>query len=388
LSDLFTADELADAARRESGLESLGDPDWREGLERLLESAAREGDLNALGRELLRGWIHRRLFNRLRVVDWSERHPEIRRERVARPLFVVGMLRTGTTLLCELLARDPANRPLWKWEGLDCLPPPERAHFGDDPRIAKMVAEMELTYALVPALKAIHFEPGDGPTECVALLGQSFRSQDWVGLFHVPGYSAWLHGDCDMRPAYRFHHLALQLLQSRAPGRWTLKAPGHLFALDALVAEYPDARFIVTHRDPHRTVASSASLSVTSRPESLTRSRLDPRPYYGALWLGILGTMTDRLIAFRQAQGDASFFDLHYLDFVRDPIAAVRGAYAHFGEALSEPAEAAMRSHLAASPQGRYGKHAYASEAFGLRREAIDQRFRAYCERFAVESES
>jgi len=300
---------------------------------------------------------------------------------------VIGMLRTGTTLLCELLARDPANRPLWKWEGLDCIPPPERARFADDPRVAKMVAEMEQTYARVPALKAIHFEPGDGPTECVALLGQAFRSQDWVGLFRVPSYNAWLHGSCEMRPAYAYHRLALQLLQSRAPGRWTLKAPGHLFALDALTAEYPDARFIVTHRDPQKTVASSASLSATARPESLTRSRSDPRPYFGALWLEILGIMVDRLIQFRAHRGDASFFDLPYRDFVRDPIGAVRGAYERFGDALSPAAEAAMRRHLAANPQGRWGRHRYAAEEFGLRREAIEERFLAYRERFGIEAE-
>jgi hypothetical protein len=387
VSELFGVEERIEAARNETRLDDFGDPAWREGLERLLESAAREADLNASGRELLRSWIHRRLVNRLRVVDWVQRHPEIRRERIARPLVVMGMLRTGTTLLCELLACDPTNRPLWKWEGLDCVPPPERAHFSDDPRVATMKAEMEQTYARVPALKAIHFEPGDGPTECVALLTQSFRSQDWLGLFRVPSYSAWLHGGCDMSPAYRHHRLALQLLQSRAPGRWSLKAPGHLFALDALTAEYPDARIVVTHRDPHKTVASSASLSLTARPESLTRSRSDLHGYFGALWLEILGTMVDRLIEFRARRGDAGFADLHYLDFVRDPIAAVRGVYAHFSEALSGEAEAAMRRHLAASPQGRYGKHAYTGADFGLRRAAVDERFRAYCERFGVEAE-
>ena len=387
MSDLFTPDELAQAARRETRLEDLGDSSWREGLERLLDSAAREADLNPIGREVLRGWVHRRLVNRLRVTDWTQRHPEVRRERISRPLFVIGMLRTGTTLLCELLAQDPANRPLWKWEGLDCIPPPERAHFADDPRIAKMVTEMEQTYARVPALKAIHFEPGDGPTECVALLGQAFRSQDWVGLFRVPSYTAWLHGSCDMRPAYAYHRLALQLLQSRAPGRWSLKAPGHMFALEALTTEYPDARFIVMHRDPQKTVPSSASLSVTARPESLTRSRSDPRPYYGALWVEILGTMVDRLIQFRARHGDDGFVDLAYRDFVRDPIGAVRNAYQRFGETLSPEADAAMRRHLAASPQGRWGEHRYSAYDFGLRREAIDERFLAYRERFGIESE-
>jgi hypothetical protein len=97
--------------------------------------------------------------------------------------------------------------------------------------------------------------------------------------------------------------------------------------------------------------------------------------------------MTDRLIAFRARRGDAGFADLAYRDFVRDPIAAVRGVYAHFGEPLTPEAEAAMRRHLAASPQGRWGRHAYSAGEFGLRREAIDERFRVYRERFGVEAE-
>ncbi|MGZ4689914.1 MAG: sulfotransferase family protein [Acidimicrobiia bacterium] len=385
MSDVVTVDEVVSKARAETGLDDLGDPAWREGLDVLLDSAEREAALNDIGRMILRTWIHERLVNRLRLTGWVAEHPEVRDEQIERPIVVVGMLRTGSTLLCELLACDPANRALMKWEGLNAIPPPETATFTTDPRIAAEVEKQEAIYSMVPRLKAVHWEPGDGPTECVALLTQSFRAQDWHGLFRIPSYIEWFHG-CDMQPAYDYHRLSLQVLQSRAPGRWSLKAPGHLLALDALLGTYPDARVVVLHRDPVRTVASSASLSVTSRPDSLSSADFDG--YYGRMWVDVLGTMVDRLVEHRDRHGDDRFFDLHYRELVADPVAAVGRIYAHFDETLSPAAEASMQAHLAAHPKGRHGAHTYTLAAFGLDETAVRERFAAYCERFGVEAEA
>jgi hypothetical protein len=384
MTDVVTVDEVVSKAVAETGLDHLGDPNWRDGLEVLLDAVRREAQLNDVGRMILRAWIHERLVNRLRVTAWVADHPEVHDESVGAPIVVVGMLRTGTTLLCELLACDPANRPLMKWEGLNAVPPPEAATFGRDPRIAVEVEKQEAVYSMVPRLKAVHWEPGDGPTECVALLTQSFRSQDWHGLFRIPSYVDWFHA-CDMQPAYDYHRLSLQLLQSRAPGRWTLKAPGHLLALDALLATYPDARIVVLHRDPLRTVPSSTSLSVTSRPDSLSTADFDG--YWGPLWVHVLGTMVDRLVEYRAREGDARFHDLHYRDFVADPVSAVRGIYARFGESLSPDAAAAMDAHLASHPQGAHGAHRYTLADFGLDERMVRERFAVYCERFGVEPE-
>ena len=382
----FSADVLVARASEETGLADFGPWAWRDGLEALFDAAAAEADLNEVGLGVFASWVHRRLVNRLQVIDWARRHPEIRDAKVARPLVVAGMLRTGTTLLCELLARDPANRPLMKWEGLACVPPPERASFASDPRIARAVGEVEFQYEMVPRLRAVHYEPGDGPTECVALLTQSFRAQDFFGLFRVPSFVAWYRA-CDFRPAYDYHRLCLQLLQSRAPGRWSLKAPGHLHALGAVLAVYPDARLIVTHRDPLEVVPSSASLSVSSRPDSLRRDRdrEGTRRYYGRLWLEELGLMTDRLVEFREERPEVPFHDLSYRDLLRDPLAAVRAAYARFGETLSPAAETAMRAHLAASPQNRHGKHEYGLADFGLAEGEVRERFTRYARRFEGE---
>ena len=189
-----------------------------------------------------------------------------------------------------------------------------------------------------------------------------------------------------MQPAYDYHRLSLQVLQSRAPGRWSLKAPGHLLALDALLATYPDARVVVLHRDPMRTVPSSASLSVTSRPDSLSTADFDG--YFGPMWVDVLGTMVDRLVEHRDRNGDDGFVDIHYRDFVADPVATVARIYAHFGETLSPTARPARcAQHLASHPQGKHGAHAYTLADFGLDEPAVRDRFAAYTERFGIEEE-
>lgn len=391
-----TADELVDqlveAAVVETGLDDFGDWAWRDGLDALAGSIVADAALNDTGRLILGSWTHDRLVNRLRVVDWLRAHPEVPAQPVRAPIVVAGMLRTGTTILLELLAQDPANRPLMKWEGLMGVPPPTAATFDRDPRIAVEVEKQEAIYSMVPELKAVHWEPGDGPTECVALLTQTFRAQDWHGLFRVPGYVEWFH-DCDMGPAYAYHRASLQLLQSAAPGRWVLKAPGHLLALDALFATYPDARLVVTHRDPLETVPSSISLSVTARPDSLTSAWSGSSggggseslgEYFARLWVDVLGLMVDRLGEFRDRRPDVTVHDLHYRDLVADPVGAVAAIYAQWGDELTPEAAQRMHEYLDAHPQGRHGAHRYAVSDFGLDEGDVRDRFADYCERHDV----
>ena len=386
MAGALTPGAMVEAAQRETGLEDLGERGWESGLEVLLDSAARDADLNQAGVGVLCSWIHRRLVNRLQVIDWVKRHPELSDQQIRSPLFVIGMTRTGTTILSELLARDPANRPLMKWEALSCCPPPERASFASDPRIEKAIGEVEFQYEMVPELRAVHYEPGDGPTECVSLLGQSFWSQDWLGLFRVPAFVDW-YRHCDKGPAYRYHRLALQLLQSKMGGRWSLKAPGHMHGLEALRAVYPDAQLIVTHRDPLKTVPSMASLSTASRPESLTSGREPLHGYFGRLWLDELALMVERMMEFRDLHGDMNVYDLPYHRFVKDPLGEIQLAYEYFGEPLSGEAERAMRAPLERSPKGRYGTHRYEIGDFGLHADEIRERFSSYTKRFEIPEE-
>ncbi len=381
---MLAPEALLDAAHAATGLDDMGDGDWREGLDLLTRCLREEADLNATGQSIAEWWIGQRIANRLQVVDWAKRNPEIRAQRVERPLFVLGMLRTGTTILCELLARDPENRPLMKWEALACVPPPERETFDSDPRIARTVEETEWTYDLNPTLKAIHYEPGDGPTECVPVLGQHFRSQDYIGMFRIPSFNAW-YERCDMRDAYRYHELVLQLLQSRAPGRWSLKAPGHMYALEALTSVYPDARLVVTHRDPVEVVGSNVSMMLHTGGAMLTDGPW--AEYAKSVWRDVPRKMVSAMMRFRDAHPEVPVYDFRYGEFMADPIGSVRAMYRYFGDELSERAEARMRAHLAASPQGRWGKHRYELADLGLTATAIRDEFADYIERFDLDNE-
>ncbi len=381
MSDRFRAQDFVEQACRQTGLDDFGCEGWREGLERLVDSINGEARLNRDGRQIFSLQVGARLADRLRIVDWAKAHPEPCSRPIERPLFVTGMLRTGTTFVSALLHCDPRNRSLMKWEVHDPIPPPERESFTSDPRIAKAVAQAEWRYDQLPLMRAVHYEPGDGPTECVFLLGQSFRSQEFSGLYKVPSYSRW-HHSADLRPAYRHHRQALQVLQSRAPGRWCLKAPGHCFGLGAILELYPDARVLVTHRDPVESVPSAALPSVAGRSLEIHED-LDPR-YWGEEWLRVLGESVERMMEFRDAHPELRVCDLFFEDLNRDPIGEMRRIYAFFGDALEPAAEAAMRRHVERRPRHQYGKVAYTPEDFGLDAGRIRERFARYTRRFEL----
>jgi hypothetical protein len=384
----LSAEPFVEEARRSTGLSDFGGDGWREAFEVLLRSINDEAQLSQAGLEMFNGWVLRRLTNRLRVVDWARRHPEVRDMRVDRPLFVSGMPRTGTTVLHNLLSQDPRNRPLMKWESMNCVPPPEAAHFHDDPRIEQARQEVEEVFARASEMKAVHYEPPDGPTECVELLTQHFMGHDW-SFWVVPSYFAWFDR-CDMRQALQYHKLCLQLLQSRAPGRWVLKATSHTLYLDALFETYPDARVVVPHRDPARSVPSMAGLSCSCKPELLSEGYDEAacRAFYGPFWMNEYRTMVDRMMAFRDAWPDANVYDLRYGDFVRDPIGSVREIYAHFGDELGPDVIERMERYLGTHPEGRFGSHHYSAEKFGLSDSQLAACFTHYNERYGLEREA
>ena len=375
-----TADELIADAHDQTGLTDLGPATYREGLDILVGSLAAEARLSEIGQAALDAQITGNLANRLRVVDWTARHPELAHQHIERPVFVLGMPRTGTTLLSYLLDQDPAHRSLKRWEALASVPPPEPAGAAHDPRIEDARDAEEMLDALNPGFKAIHYEAPDGPTECVAIFSQEFKSLLWETVANVDGYGQWLR-TCDLTSAYAYHQLELRLLQSRAPGRWYLKSPAHCFALDELVARYPDARFVMTHRDPIRVAASVCSL-VNSL--SGTFSDADHRPYIAAHWPEVVADGIERVMAYRDRNGDGAFLDLQYHELVADPMAAMRSVYAHVGEDLHPEVEARITAYVAANAQGTHGTHRYALEDLGLDRDALEDRFAGYRDRFAI----
>jgi hypothetical protein len=377
----MSADDLIAEARKATGLEDFGSDDFREGLAVYCESAFSEAELNDIGVMAVQGIIVDSLANRLRVVDWAARHPDVADERIEAPLIVIGMFRAGTTFLSNLLDRDRGNRALLRWEAGDSAPPPTPATFRSGPRVDAVRASNDVLEQLNPKMAAAHHEEADGPTECVSVMRQDFKSLLWEAITNVPTYGQWLRA-VDQRSAYEYHRLVLRVLQhGGVRGRWTLKSPHHAIALEALTAVYPDARLVLLHRDPVVLCASVCSLVQTL---SGTFSDADHRRYIAEHWTAMLQMSIGRIDAFRAAHPEHPILDVQYDDLVQAPVDTVARIYESFGEGLADEARAAIESHVATNRRGRYGEHRYDLAEFGLAERDIAERFAPYVERYDI----
>jgi len=377
---------LTARAAKRCGLDDFGDFFFRQPLGLLLNAFEREARLTVLGRIIARTDIVRLLENRLRIIDTLKRHPEIERGTVERPLFIIGLPRTGTTILHELMAQDPANRVPMTWEVMHPWPPPERATYETDPRIEKVDQHFAGIDRILPGFRTMHPMGARLPQECVALMAHDFATMIYHTTHNVPSYQAWLER-ADMRPVYASHKRQLQYLQWKCPGdRWVLKSPGHLWALAALLAVYPDARLVQTHRDPVKVVASLTSLIATLR--GMATEAIDPHQI-AIDWTQRLARGLEQTMQVRAAQPavDARVFDMHYREFARDEIDMVRRIYEHFDLELTAAAEQRMRRYLAANRQETRGVHRYALAPTGLDAGVERERYRGYMERFGIEEE-
>jgi hypothetical protein len=371
-------------AGRQTGLADFGDDAFRDPLGRLVAALEEEARLTLLGRIVARNDLVRLLVNRLRVTDVRRRHPEIDAGTVARPIFILGLPRTGTSILHELLAQDPANRVPMTWEVMEPVPPPEAATFETDPRIARVEQHFAGIDRLLPDFKSMHPMGARLPQECVAITQYEFASLVWHTTHRVPSYQAWLDAT-DHRRVYAAHRRWLQYLQWKAPaGRWVLKSPGHLWTLDALLAVYPDACIVQTHRDPLRVIASLVSLICTLR--SIATDDVDPHEI-GADWTARLAAGLTHTMRVRAALPASQAFDVQFREFMRDEIAMVRRIYTHFGRELSAEAETRMRLFLAENRADKHGRHTYGLALGGLDEAIERRRYAEYQEHHAIPSE-
>ena len=380
------ADSLLAAARAATGLDDFGDDGWREPFAVLTDALAREAKLNTVGRLLTRAELVRVLANRLRLVDLWKREPEILAGQVRAPIFIVGTARSGTSILHEVLAQDPRLRSPATWEIFYSVPPPEAATCATDARIAGTDHEVKLWHEVAPEYLTMHANAAVHPQECIFLMAHELASEHFSGVHDVPSYALWL-ATHDLTPSFRFHRRMLQTLQWRHPGeRWLLKAPSHLTVLPALFAVYPDARVVFTHRDPAKTVPSTASLMATLR--RMRRDHVDANAIAKLLVRGVAMGL-EKMMAERAsgATPDGQFVDLRYADLMRDPLAAVRAVYDRLDMTLPDDIADLMRAYLAAKPRGKHGEHRYRLEDFGLDRERLRRGYAAYCARFDVPAE-
>ncbi|MCE7795315.1 sulfotransferase [Sphingobium sufflavum] len=375
------ANAMLAAAREQTGLSDLGDDRILEGLHVLVDSLDREAKLTERGAAGTVARITKMIANRLRVVDYLKQHPDLLERPVARPIFVFGLPRTGTTLVINLLNADPANRGFLRWECFDSVPPVQKGELSSDERYKAEQAMLEMSVKYAPHIAAIHYEDADSPTECQFSMSQSFCAQFFDSVADIPTYHDWFLNKADYRPAFEYHKKLLQVLQENEGGRWVLKNPWHPLFLDDLTAVYPDAQLVMTHRDPVEVVGSACSLVHASR--AMTSDAADPHVVADNL-LETFDAMIERSEAYRAKHGADSIHDIQYTDLLRDPIAVIRKLYAHFGETLTEEAEAAMRAFLADNQQGKHGKHHYTLEQFGLTKAGVEEHFHDYSERYGL----
>jgi len=374
-------DDLVAAACERAGSDDFGGESWREGLEVLVRALDTEASLNELGVGAMAEQIVGYLTNRLRIERWYARYPEIDDQQIVAPLFGLGLPRTGSTALSFLLAQDPARRSLRVWEAGDPCPPPETATEHTDPRIAAAQAGIDFTNELFTGFGGMLPTAADGPQECLIPMAFEFRSLIFEGMSLIPSYTSWLL-QCDMEPAYRYHRRVLKLLQWRCPpDRWWLKTPAHMLSIEALDAVYPDARFVMTHRDVGKVLPSVCALYSTL--SSVLTERPDPTAI-GTHNCELWRTALERLIDFRDHGNGDRFVDLSFDAVQRDPIGQVARLYDDLGDDLSVVARRRMQDWWAENSKDRSGPGSYSAEAFGIDPAVIAGQFAFYYERFGI----
>jgi hypothetical protein len=371
----FSADQLEDGARSASGLGDFGSPYYREGLERTVEALNDEAELNELGRVMQHATISNALIQRLKIVDAYKQHPEIAEEIVEGPVVVLGLPRTGTTALSQLVAADPQFRSLRTWESQAPTPPPEAATQHSDPRIAQAADGIAMIEQMFPEFRATVNSEAEAATECQDLMGMSFRTFHFDGVVRVPGYVEWLMRS-DMRETYIFHRDVLKLLQWHCkPNLWHLRTPVHMFALEAFVEAYPNAKFLWSHRDPAKVLGSVCSLIAYIR--SWSSDRKDPEEL-GAEQLAWWAEATRRAMAFRQKFGGERFVDVSFADLQTDPVHTVAAGYQQLGLTFTDSARARVREWADSHKPGHRGTHTYDLADYGLTPDQVREAFGDY----------
>lgn len=377
---------LLDAARlRTGGLNDFGDSRFRPALDKLVSSINAEGNLSEKGAGIFAARLVESLASRLALEDNLKRHPEILAEELNNPVFIIGLPRTGTTMLHRVLARDSRfYTPLW-WEVRFPVPISPATSNGDDPRIKLAKAEVKMMLEAMPELLTMHPLDAELPDEEVVLMEHSFLSAMYA-YANVPTYTEWL-GRQDQTPAYSYLKKQLQFLQwqKRQRGevaqRWILKAPHHTHAMDVLFKVFPDAKVIQTHRDPLETIPSMSSFAYTIW--RVYSDLADPRDS-AQLWSAKFARGLRDAINVRDTMLADKFLDVWYLDAVATPMEVAKAVYPFIGMTLTEDAERSMRDWVQHSSRDKRAPHAYSLEKMGLTEEQLKRDFKEYRERYIL----
>lgn len=381
------AENLIKTAMERTGLSNFGTDDWREPFEILTRSLDREAELHIFGRIMTRNELINLLELRLKVEEVYRLHPEIEDEVIREPVFITGLGRSGTSILFELLSQDRQFGVASSWEAMFPCPPPEAATYRSDPRAEIADHLLKQWGRAAPPWQAMHESGGWIPAECVAIYEASFRSDNMPSKAPAGEYAAWL-ASADMTPALEYQARILKLLQWRNPRRhWLLKSPSHLSYLPTLFKVFPDAKVIVTHRDPIKSNASITNMLATlywmrsTKPFNVSEFEALMTPE------GVAGRLNQLLdwIDDGSVPGERISPSL-YADLMQDPEQAVATLYERVGLTLDDETRQAVRNYIAHKPHQKFGVHKY---DVGTRESLIHQRelFRRYQERFSVPDE-
>ncbi|MET0182589.1 MAG: sulfotransferase [Caulobacterales bacterium] len=379
----FDPAQLLAETSQQTGLSDYGPEGFKECLAVYCRALETDVQFDEEGAERQRASIRDLLRRRLELYRDRAKYPEITQQKIKAPLIVIGLPRSGTTVLHALLAQDPAARSPLAWEYGDLSPPPRTETYETDPRIAPAQARAD---AMPLAFKQMHIAGAQLPEEDNSITTLAFQSANISAGLRMPTYLDWFM-NADYTPSYDVMEHVLQHLQAFCPREWwVLKSPGHTLHLDALVKKFPDARLVWPHRDPASSIISNSSLLGFVREmrsgQPVDKHELVEEMLYqwgDALW---------RALAFRDQPGNEKYFvDVIYDDFVRDPMSQVRKIYSEFGMNLSVAAESAMRTFLENQPKDKHGAHRYTAEDYGLSAKELQKRFKPYIDRFNLRHE-
>ena len=381
---LLESDSLCAEARRRTQLEDFGDPPIDPALKILVNSLEHEADLHPHGRFIMRVHLRELLETRLHLTHaWSRRSKVLDAAVIERPIFITGMPRSGSTFLHELLAEDPENRAPLAWEVMFPLVPDYDRPIKVDPRLRKAEACLWWFRRLAPGADSVYPIRARTPHECVAIHSYTLMSEEFISTSRVPAYEAFLHA-ADLGPVYRWQKRFLQHLQLGCPKRrWVLKSPDHVYGLDKLLAVFPDAAIIQTHRNPVDVLKSQIQL--TQVLEGMY-ARPVARDQLGMSEARKVRQLSEYITRFRDAYPEAAaqFIDVTYRELVSDPMAVVRRIYERLDISMTELAAERMRR--LATTRSRYQKPVDSPTLayFGLDRVAEAEQFQGYCSRFGI----
>ncbi len=375
----FDQDALLEEARHLTGLSDFGPPEFREGLAMLVKTY-QAAPLSERGQRRNRRRLVELLSTRLRIQDGWHRHPEILDRQIAKPMVLTGLPRSGTSALFNLLAVDPVTRPLRLWEARNPDPLDDLPQGADDPRRDALEARFAEGRKKNPEFTKVHFASADTPEECV--LAQAFALHGVQMGFEVmlEPYGSWYRAQ-DLHGLYSYYRDILKMLDWQRPGeRWLLKAPAHMWGIDALIDTFPDVSIVWSHRNPLLCVASICSMT-----HLLMAPQMDvDKTTLGPVVMDFYATSLERGLEARDRYQAARFVDVNHDDFVADAVGVARRIYRHFGMPLSDDARRRMDEHISANPKGKHGKHDYSLDEFGLDRDRVLERFQSYVERFGI----